>query len=235
MIPSHGTRSQSNRLTAIRGDQVKERILVTGFEPFGGDDINPSGDVLAMLDGMDIGGYQVVTALLPVEWGTVKDRIEALIREVQPRVILSLGLAAGRPEISVEKVAINYTSESKDNAGVIPEKRTIIEGAPDGYFTTLPAEEIVEALRAEGIPAKLSLSAGAYLCNYAFFCAAHLTKQGGGRTKVGFIHIPATPELAAKRKTSVPSMDLGRIKRAVEIALRTVVKSFQNVGDEEGF
>jgi pyroglutamyl-peptidase len=214
---------------------VKGRILVTGFEPFGGDYVNPSGDVLSMLEGMEISGYKVMTALLPVEWGTVKDRLEALIREVQPAVSLSLGLAAGRPEISVEKVAINYTSESKDNAGVVPADRTIIEGAPDGYFTTLPAEKIVEEVRAEGIPARLSLSAGAYLCNYAFFCASHLTKQAGGETRVGFIHIPATPEMVAKRKNSVPSMEINRIKRAVEISLRVTVKSFQNVGDKEGF
>jgi pyroglutamyl-peptidase len=214
---------------------VKGRILVTGFEPFGGHDVNPSGDVLSMLDGAEISGYKVVTALLPVEWGTVKSRLEALIDEVQPAVILSLGLSAGRAEISVEKVAINYTSESKDNAGVIPVEREIIAGAPDGYFATVPAEDIVEGVKAEGIPAKLSLSAGAYLCNYVFYCAAYLTKQSGGRAPVGFIHIPATPEMVAKRKNSVPSMDLSRIKRAVEIALTTTVKSFQNVGDEEGF
>ncbi|HHY44704.1 MAG TPA: pyroglutamyl-peptidase I [Firmicutes bacterium] len=214
---------------------MKGRILVTGFEPFGGDDVNPSGDVLSTLEGTEISGYKVVTALLPVEWGTVRDRMEALIRELEPAVILSLGLAAGRSEISVEKVAINYTSESKDNKGVIPAEREIIPGAPDGYFATLPAEEVVEAVRAEGIPAKLSLSAGAYLCNYAFFCASHLTKQGGGKTQVGFIHIPATPEMVAKRKTGVPSMELSRIKRAVEISLRTAVNSFQNVGDKEGF
>jgi pyroglutamyl-peptidase len=214
---------------------VKGRILVTGFQPFGGDDVNPSGDVLSMLDGAEISSYKVVTALLPVEWGTAKNRLEALIDEVQPAVILSLGLAAGRAEISVEKVAINYTSESKDNAGAIPVEREIVAEAPDGYFATVPAEEIVQALKAEGIPARLSLSAGAYLCNYAFYCAAHLSKHSGGRTLVGFLHIPATPEMAAKRKNSVPSMELSRIKRAVEISLTTAVKAFQNVGDKEGF
>ena len=214
---------------------MKGRILVTGFEPFGGDDVNSSGDVLSMLDGAEISGYSIVTALLPVEWGTVKSRLEALIDEVQPVVILSLGLAAGRSEVSVEKVAINYTSESKDNAGVIPVERMIIPGAPDGYFVTLPAEDIVEGVKAAGIPARLSLSAGAYLCNYVFYCAAHLAKQSGGKTRVGFIHIPATPEMVAKRKNSIPSMDLSRIKRAVEISLITTVKSFQNVGDKEGF
>lgn len=214
---------------------MKGKILVTGFEPFGGDDVNPSGDVLRMLEGTGIDGYQVVTSLLPVEWGTVKSRLEALFDEVRPSVVLSLGLAAGRAEISVEKVAINYTSQSKDNAGVVAVETEIVPGGPDGYFATIPAEDIVEAVKAAGIPAKLSLSAGAYLCNYAFYCAAHLAKQGGDKAQVGFIHIPATPEMAAKRKSSIPSMDLGRIRNAVEISLTTAVKSFQNVGDKEGF
>ena len=138
-----------------------------------------------MLDGAEISGYSIVTALLPVEWGTVKSRLEALIDEVQPVVILSLGLAAGRSEVSVEKVAINYTSESKDNAGVIPVERMIIPGAPDGYFTTLPAEEIVEGESGRHT-CRVDLSAGAYLCNYVF--TARLIWPSRVETGAGRLH-----------------------------------------------
>ena len=107
---------------------MKRKILVTGFEPFGGDEVNPSGDIAKSLDGFEVAGHRVVSAIMPVEWGTVQSRLESLIDEVEPAVVLSLGLSAGRAEISVEKVAVNYTSKSKDNAGVIPVERSIIQG-----------------------------------------------------------------------------------------------------------
>jgi pyroglutamyl-peptidase len=213
---------------------VKRKILVTGFEPFGGDEVNPSGDIAKSLDGFEVAGHRVVSAIMPVEWGTVQSRLESLIDEVEPAVVLSLGLSAGRAEISVEKVAVNYTSKSKDNAGVIPVGRPIIQGAPDGYFATIPVEDAVEAIVKAGIPARLSLSAGAYLCNYAFYCASHLAKQRGGVPKVGFIHIPATPEMAAGRPRGVQSMSIDLQRRAVQEVLTISATAFQNVGTKEG-
>lgn len=214
---------------------MKGKLLLTGFEPFGQDKVNPSGDVARSLDGADIEGYQVVSRILPVEWGTAKERIESYIDEVSPKVVLSLGLAAGRAEISVEKVAVNYTSKTKDNAGVIPMDRAIVEGASDAYFATIPVERIAEEICKIGIPARLSLTAGAYLCNYVFFCASRHVREKGGDARVGFIHVPATPKMvacqtAAGRSHGCPSMDESLIKAAVERALRTTVDSLTNCG-----
>lgn len=209
---------------------MKGKLLLTGFEPFGEDDVNPSMEVAKSLDGLDINGYIVTARVLPVEWGTAKDRIEALIDEVQPAVVMSLGLAAGRTEISIEKVAVNYTSKSKDNAGVIPSDRSIVPGAADAYFATIPAEQVVEDLNKKGIPARLSLSAGAYLCNYAFYCASRYAQEKGGGTLVGFIHIPATPIMVAGKPRGTASMAESLIRDGVVQALTTCASSLTNCG-----
>lgn len=209
---------------------MKGELLVTGFEPFCGDDVNPSMEVAQSLDGMEINSYRVVTRVLPVEWGTVKDRLESLIDEVQPAVVLSLGLAAGRAELSVEKIAVNYTSKSKDNAGVIPADRPIAHGAVDAYFATVPAEQIVEDINKKGIPARLSLTAGAYLCNYAFYSASRHVREKGYRTLVGFVHIPATPIMVAGKPGSGPSMAETLIRDGVVQALTTSVSGLTNCG-----
>lgn len=214
---------------------MKGKILVTGFEPFGGDDVNPSGDIAKSLDGHEVCGFRIVSALLPVEWGTARTRLSSLMNEMKPAAVLSLGLAGGRSEISIEKVAVNYTSKAKDNAGAVPVERRIMEDAPDGYFATIPAEKAVDDIVAAGIPARLSLSAGAYLCNYVFYCASHFAKQHGGKTMVGFIHIPATPEMVAKRGKGGASMSFDLIRKSVEQALTIVASAFQNVGTKEGF
>jgi pyroglutamyl-peptidase len=108
---------------------LKGKLLLTGFEPFGEDKVNPSGDVARSLDGSEMAGFQVVARVLPVEWGTVKDRLESLIDEIDPAAVLSLGLAGGRPEISVEKVVVNYTSKAKDSAGLVAADRPVVAGA----------------------------------------------------------------------------------------------------------
>ena len=209
---------------------MKGNLLLTGFEPFGGDEVNPSGKIASSLDGAEVHGYRVVVRILPVEWGTVKNRLESLIDELDPVAVLSLGLAAGRAEVSVEKVAVNYTAAAKDNAGVMPAERPIVPGAADGYFATIPAEQVVEDICRKGIPARLSFTAGAYLCNYAFYCASRFAREKGGKTQVGFIHIPATPAMMAGKPRGGPSMDEDLVRDAVRQALTTIAFSFTNCG-----
>lgn len=209
---------------------LKGKLLLTGFEPFGDDKVNPSGDVARSLDGSEIAGFQVVARVLPVEWGTVKDRLESLIDEIDPAAVLSLGLAGGRPEISVEKVAVNYTSKAKDSAGLVAADRPVVAGAADGYFASVPAEQIVDDICRMGIPARLSLSASAYLCNYAFYCTSRYSRERGGRPQVGFIHIPATPEMVAGKPRGGPSMAEGLIRDAIKQALTTIASSLTSCG-----
>jgi len=208
---------------------MKGKVLLTGFEPFGEDDVNPSMEIAKSLDGIEVNGYQVVARVLPVEWGTVKDRIETLMDEIQPDVVVSLGLAAGRAELSVEKIAVNYTSKTKDNAGVIPVERTIVAEASDAYFATVPVERIVDELNGKGIPAKVSLSAGGYLCNYAFYCASRYARERGSAL-VGFIHIPATPKMVAGKPKGGPSMAECLIKDGILQVLTTSTSALTNCG-----
>lgn len=208
---------------------MKGTLLLTGFEPFGGDDVNPSGEVAKKLGGLEIAGRTVVSKVLPVEWGTAKRVLEGYIDELDPEVVLSLGLAAGRPEICVEKVAINYTADAKDNAGQVPQDRAISPIGADAYFATIPTEKIVKALVQAKIPARLSFSAGTYLCNYVFYVAVHHIKITDKKALSGFIHVPATPEMVAG-KAPRPSMSLSTICDAVAKALTIIVEDLTNSG-----
>jgi pyroglutamyl-peptidase len=179
-------------------------------------------DVAKSLDGLDVNGYQIVARILPIEWRTVKERIEALMDEVQPAVVLSLGLAAGDSEVSIENVAINHTSTAKDNVGVVPAERPIVPGGADAYLATIPVERIADAINKKGIPARVSLSAGADLCNYVFYCASRYARERGARPLVGFIHVPATPPMMAGKSWGGPSMAQDLIKEAVLQAVITL-------------
>ncbi len=208
---------------------MKGTLLLTGFEPFGNDDVNPSGEVSKMLHGREIGEYTVVSRILPVEWGKAKQVLEGLIDEFEPAVVLSLGLAGGSPGISVERVAINYTADIKDNAGKVPEERSIVSDGADGYFSTIPVEKIVDSLAGSKIPARLTFSAGTYLCNYVFYVAAHHIKTTGKKGLCGFIHVPATPQMVAG-KASRPSMDIRMVCDSVLQALEVTVEALTNSG-----
>lgn len=199
------------------GVELERNILLTGFEPFAGDEMNPSGEAAKALDGKKVSGYNICGVVLPVEWGTTARAIEEAIDKVDPALVLSLGLSSGRPELNVEKVAVNYMSRAKDNREVIPETSIICGDGPDAYFATLPVEDIVEELRKKGIPARLSLSAGGYLCNYTFYTASnHVAKKGQGKeVPVGFIHVPATPGMVAESGKSMASMSLEMIQEGV--------------------
>ncbi len=208
---------------------LKGTLLLTGFEPFGNDDVNPSGEVSKMLHGQKIGDYTVLSRILPVEWGKAKEVLEGLIDEFEPAVVLSLGLSGGSPTICVEKVAINYTADAKDNAGKVPAERFIVPEGADGYFATIPAEKIVSGLVDSQIPARLTFSAGTYLCNYAFYVSSHYMRATGKKGLCGFIHVPATPDMVAG-KGPRPSMDIRTIYNGVFKALTVTVEGLTNSG-----
>lgn len=206
------------------------KLLLTGFEPFGDDALNPSGEVAKSLNGATVDGHRVVSHILPVEWGRAKTAIEALIDEVEPALVLSTGLAASRADLGVEKVAINYCKQVKDNAGKIPGAEAVVIDGPDAHFSTLPVDGIVKALVEEKIPARLSLSAGAYLCNYVFYCALDYLCRTRRKTPLGFIHVPATPEMAAGKSQGTPSMCIDVIRHGIRVSLTTAVASLTNSG-----
>ncbi len=168
----------------------ERRVLVTGFVPFGGHAANPSDQVARA-----VAGERVQAEILPVDFAAVGPALTRLLARTWRAVVL-LGLAEGRSHVALERVAINYRHPTPDNAGRLPARPEVVRGGPVGYFSTLPLEDLRKRLAAAGIPVEISLSAGAYLCNAAFYLARHRLEGSG--TPCGFLHLPRTPDLPGK-------------------------------------
>ena len=191
------------------------KILLTGFEPFGTATSNPSGEIVNQ-----ISGDNIVTAILPVAYAQSAERLMSLIAEHNPDVVISLGQAEGRTQITPEKVAINLDdARLADNEGVLRNDVKILEGGPDAYFSTLPVKEIVEAIKAKGIPTAVSLSAGAFLCNHIFYVAQN--KFAGTHVRSGFVHVPLMDEQAPEFP-GLPTMPLDQMVVAVRAMLEVL-------------
>lgn len=199
------------------GARPAERVaLVTGFEPFGGDAENPSQEIARALDGRVVAGWRVAGAVLPCAFGAAFVELERRMRATRPELVICLGLAAGRAEVTPERVAVNLDdARLADNAGAQPVDRPIVRGGPAAYWTTLPAKAIVAALRAREIPAGLSLSAGTFVCNHVFYRLMRTLRRRPG-TRGGFIHVPRAAEHA---RAGEPGLPLATMIAAVEIAL----------------
>jgi len=181
-----------------------QRILVTGFEPFGGETINPSWDVAQALHGQQRGGAQITAVQLPCVFAESLPVLRAAIRRHQPQVVLSLGLAGSRSAISLERVAVNLCdARIPDNAGAQPPGTPVVAGGPAAYFTRLPVKALVQRLQAAGLPAELSLSAGSFVCNQVMYGLLHALRRQPG-VLAGFIHLPPLPEQAAAHPGSRP-------------------------------
>jgi len=193
-------------------------ILITGFEPFGGEAINPSWEVARALQGQLIAGATVQARCLPTAFGVAPRALAEALAEVKPEVAICLGQASGRTEISIERVAVNLIdARIADNDGDRPQDVPVREGAPAAYFSTLPIKAMRNGLRAAGHPAGLSLTAGAFVCNQVFFELQH--QLAGRGVKSGFIHIPALPEQAARSQPTVASMSLAAQVEAIKLAI----------------
>jgi pyroglutamyl-peptidase len=191
------------------------KVLLTGFEPFGTATSNPSGEIVKQ-----ISGDNIVTAILPVAYTQSGERLLQLIAEHNPDVVICLGQAEGRTQITPEKVAINLDdARLADNEGVLRNDVKIIENGPDAYFSTLPVNEIVEAIKAKGVPATVSLSAGAFLCNHVFYVAQN--KFAGTKVRSGFVHVPLMDSQAAEFP-GLPMMPLDQMVTAVRAMLEVL-------------
>jgi pyroglutamyl-peptidase len=191
------------------------RILLTGFEPFGKATSNPSGEIVKQ-----ISGENIVTAILPVTYAKSAERLLVLIEEHNPDVVICLGQAEGRTEITPERIAINLDdARLADNEGVLRSDIKIIDGGPDAYFSTLPLKEIVEAIKAKGVPAAVSLSAGAFLCNHVFYVAQN--KFAGSNVRSGFVHVPLM-DSQGPEFPGLPTMPLEQMVTAVRAMLEVL-------------
>ncbi len=201
----------------------KMKILITGFEPFGGSPINPSEQVALALHGQTIAGAELLTAILPVDGLRGPQALLEALQKGQPDVVLCLGEAARRPVLSLERIAINLLDyRIPDNAGHKMIDEPVVEGGPAAYFATIPVREIYQVLLETGIPAELSLSAGAYLCNQVMYRLLHFITTNSLNIQAGFIHLPALPRQAALQQTPQPSMSLETSLSGVRTAIAVI-------------
>lgn len=198
------------------------KLLLTGFEPFGGESINPAVEAVHRLQGRVIGSYEVIGLELPTVFGQSMERLLAGIEETEPEVVIALGQAGGRRGISFERIAVNLSDAAiDDNAGNRPVDVPVVPEGPAAYWTTLPVRRMADRLQAEGIPASLSLSAGTFVCNHLFYGLMHHLAVSGKPIRGGFIHIPYLPE-QAERHPGAPSMALEQLVAGLELAIRVM-------------
>lgn len=169
-------------------------MLLTGFESYGGRSLNPSEQVVKRLAGAEISGVRVIGHTLPVSYAELGTRIAALIEEVQPRAVICLGLWPGTPVLRLERIAVNIADfEIPDNVGLLT-RRPVAEGGAEAYLSTLPIHAIHDRLLDAGIPARLSGSAGTFLCNALMYHALRSCAKHTPRSPCGFMHLPYLPE-----------------------------------------
>ena len=195
----------------------QKRLLITGFDPFGGQPVNPSWEAVRRLSN-EIGDYTLTKLRIPTVFGAAAQAVLETAQSVQPDVILSIGQAGGRSAVTPEVVGLNLREAGiPDNAGNQPSARPVVAGAPAAYFATVPVREMVRAINAAGLPGALSYSAGAYVCNDVLYTLLH--HFDGTPTRVGFIHVPFLPEQA---QNGQPSLTLDQMTRALECAIQAL-------------
>jgi pyroglutamyl-peptidase len=213
-------------------------IVVTGFEPYGGRRINPAAEVAKALDGSTVDEFAIVGTILPVSQRGLSERLEAVLAELKPAIVISLGLAPGEPMIRLERFGLNLLDfEIPDNEGARLADAPIEANGSTAVCASLPLRAIEAALLDAGIPARLSSTAGTYLCNATLYSLIRILEERFPASLGGFIHLPYLPEQVAQllaegkrerrielaQRSDIASMDLATQVRAVTIAMRQVV------------
>ncbi|WLH88639.1 pyroglutamyl-peptidase I [Pseudomonas sp. FP453] len=209
-----------------------ETILLTGFEPFDRDLVNPSWEAVRQLDGMQLDDdVRIVARRLPCAFATAGDYLAQLIAELSPVMVIATGLGPGRSDISIERVAINVNdARIPDNLGAQPIDTAVVVGGPAAYFTTLPIKAMVKAVREAGLAASVSQTAGTFVCNQVFYRLQHLL--AGTAVRSGFIHVPAMPEQVVG--SGQPSMALAMLVEGLQVAVRAAWRTPMDVVEAGG-
>lgn len=198
------------------------KILVTGFDPFGGEALNPSWEAVKDLPDQ-IASATIYKRALPTVFGKAAEELKQFMIELQPDVVLNVGQAGGRSGITPERIAINLDdARIPDNEGNQPIDRPIQTEGAAAYFTQLPVKAIVSALTEAGLPSSVSNSAGTFVCNHVMYQALYLRDTEYPEVKGGFIHVPFIPEQVADRP-EMPSLELKEITRGLQVAIETIV------------
>lgn len=209
-----------------------KKVLITAFEPFDGERLNPSWEAVSQLHNRLIGDVGIVAKQLPCAFGTSLEVLYATIEAVKPDLVIAVGQAGGRADISIERVAINVDdARIPDNAGAQPIDEPVVVGGPAALFSTLPVKALVAGIREAGIPASVSQTAGTFVCNHVMYGLLHYLRRR--KTRSGFIHIPYLPEQALHHPGAA-SMSLATVTLALEMAVSIAVAVEQDIRLEGG-
>lgn len=212
---------------------MAEVVLVTGFEPFGGEASNPSWDVCERL-APEIAGMRVETCRVPCEFRRSIEVVATAIERHRPVLVICVGQAGGRSKLGVERVAINVDdARIPDNAGARPLDKPIAANGPPAYFATLPVKAMAVAMRAAGVPAEVSNSAGTYVCNHLMYGVLHYLAASGQRARAGFIHVPYS-EAQALDKRDTPGMSVDSMAKGIEAAIAAAHEHPHDIKVSEG-
>jgi len=200
-----------------------KKVLITAFDPFGGESINPALEAVMLLPD-ELDEIKIIKQELPTIFSNSADVLCKTLELERPDALISVGQAGGRVNISVERVAINIDdARIPDNDGAIRTDTPIVKGAPAAYFSTLPIKTIIRNLHQAGIPAAVSDSAGTFVCNHVMYTALHYGAINQPELKAGFVHIPYTP-IQTVDKPKMPSMSTENVLEGLKIIIKTAVK-----------
>lgn len=206
-------------------------VLLTGFDPFGGESLNPSWQAVRTLHHKRIAGHKVVAAQLPTLFDTSLAELARLLREHRPALVICVGQAGGRAAISLERIAINVNdARIPDNAAAQPVDTAVVAGGPAAYFTGLPIKAMLQALQRDGLAAEVSQTAGTFVCNHVFYGLMHLlaTRRGFSRTRGGFIHVPWLPGQGQ------PHMATDELVRGLRVAIKAALATSTDIAQGAG-
>ena len=208
-------------------------VLVTGFDPFGGEERNPSWEVCARLAPL-VAGRRVERLRVPCAFRRSIEAVAEAIERLEPALVVCIGQAGGRAQLSVERVAINVDdARNPDNAGERPIDEPIAAGGPPAYFATLPIKAMVAGMRAAGVPAEISNTAGTYVCNHLMYGVLHFLAASGRGARAGFIHVPFAEEQVLD-KPGVPALAVATMVRGVEAAIAAAILHAEDIRVSEG-
>lgn len=207
-------------------------ILMTGFAPFGGEPVNPSWQAVSLVGARR---DDVAAVELPCEFAASLPALRRALEEHRPSLVVCAGQAGGRSEVTPERVAINLIdARIPDNAGAQPVDAPVVPDGPAAYFTTLPVKACVAAIRAAGVPASVSHTAGTYVCNQVFYGLMHLLATEFPGVRGGFVHVPFSPGQVAASGRPAPSLGVDRIAEALEVLADTAAKVTEDLAVSAG-
>jgi len=200
------------------------KILVTGFDPFGGDKINPAYEAVKLIPA-EVAGAEIIKEEVPTVFGKCGDVLENLVDKYKPDAVLCVGQAGGRSVMSIEKLAVNLAeARIPDNENQQPSDEAIVENGPPAYYSKLPVKAIVKTIKEQGIPSSISYTAGTYVCNYIMYRLLHLIDNKYPAMRGGFIHVPFVPAQVLDRPEGTPSMSAETIAKGLECAIEAICK-----------